>query len=751
MIRVLGRIEFAKDCQITLRFATANGEKSLGLRDLPNLQPLYILPEDDVVNSALIPSFKAATHYMGMIGFFHSRALRELAPGLAVFLGNPVGEMRLIISPYLSPEDQEALSKGVTTPVEVLLMRLENLYGSARVDESALVQHTLECLAYLIAAKRIQIKVVMVENGLFHPKVWIFSDDHDYLVVHGSSNATASGLTWNVEQLSVSRSWLGGEQEEVVQRFLREFASIWNERKTGRLHVYDLPQAIEARIVRDYRPSRMPMPQDFWDAWNHDAESGLVSAAGTGDVQREAERTKDPVFEIPAGLEYQTGDFAHQGDAVEAWEAAGRRGILEMATGSGKTVTALIGARRLLEDADRLLIVIAVPYLPLVAQWADEVRTFGLEPSVPGLRSSKSQKIQEVRRLVRNLKLGVSKIECSVVTHDFLCDRAFQAEVSRLNMASLLVADEVHNLGTPSFLRSPPDVFQYRLGLSATPIRQYDENGTEQLQDYFGEIVFRFTLEEAIGKCLVPYDYFVHPVTLTRDELDEWLEVTAKLRAMGWQGSDESDVPESRLPPGLQRLLNRRRRVLEQAEEKIPALRDILGRTESSRVRHTLVYCSDKGREQLRRVNRMLMHDLKLRIHQITQNESGSPNLTRELLDSFARASGIQVLTAMRVLDEGVDIPEVATAYILASTTVERQWIQRRGRVLRKCERTGKAFAQIHDFIVLPPEVGPGAVDISRILKSELSRIMAFAKIARNAASPLGAFSTIRPIIERYF
>lgn len=719
------------------------------LQDITTIQPLYILPEDDVVNSALVPSFKAATHYMGMIGFFHSRALGEIAPGLAVFLENPAGEMRLIISPYLSPEDQEALRKGVTTPAEVLVMRLEELYGSARVDESALVRHTLECLAYLIAANRIQIKVVLVENGLFHPKVWIFSDDHDYLVIHGSSNATASGLTWNVEQLTVSRSWLGGEQEEVVQRFLREFAAIWNEQKTGRVRVYDLPEAIKERIVRDYRPDRMPTAQDFWEAWDEDAQSGLVSI-GTGDVRGEAERTKRAVFEIPAGLEYQTGDFAHQGDAIEAWEAAGRRGILEMATGSGKTVTALIAARRLLEDTGRLLLVVAVPYLPLVAQWANEARAFGLEPSIPGLRSSKSQKVQEVQRLVRNLKLGISTVECAVITHELLCDSAFKGELGRLTSPSLLVADEVHNLGTPSFLHSPPDAFRYRLGLSATPIRQYDEKGTTQLIEYFGEIVFRFTLEEAIGKCLVPYDYFVHPVALTRREMDEWLEVTAKLRAMGWQASDESDVLDSRLPPGLQRLLNRRRRVLEQAEEKVPALRDILKRTDSSRIRHTLVYCSDKGREQLRRVNRMLMQDLKLRIHQITQNESGNPDLTRELLDSFAKGSGIQVLTAMRVLDEGVDIPEVSTAYILASTTVERQWMQRRGRVLRKCERTGKGFAEIHDFIVLPPEVGPTGTDISKILKSELSRIMAFAKIARNAASPAGAFSTIKPIIDRY-
>ena len=388
----------------------------------------------------------------------------------------------------------------------------------------------------------------------------------------------------------------------------------------------------------------------------------------------------------------------------------------------------------------------------VLLQLHHEADALPLEPTIPGIEQNRSNKLASIQRIVRNLKIGASNVECVVVTHDFLCDPEFQKEITRYSGTAMLIADEVHDLGTSSFLKNPPLVFNYRLGLSATPIRQYDEAGTTGLMDYFGKIVFQFTLKEAIGKCLVPYNYYVHVIELMSDELEEWVEISNKLKLMGWkfisdQGSD------GKMPLAIQRLLNRRRRVLEQAGSKITSLRDTLGNKNPSEVKHTLVYASDKGRNQLETVNRMLMDDLKLRIHQITQEETGQSNLTQDLLSNFARGD-IQVLTAMRVLDEGVDIPEVSTAFILASTTVERQWVQRRGRVLRKCARINKQIAYIHDFLVIPPQNMDLTLfgnDVIKILKAELERVSEFAKLSRNAAAPDGALLSIRPIIEKYF
>ncbi|MBI2830761.1 MAG: DEAD/DEAH box helicase [Chloroflexi bacterium] len=721
----------------------------MSFETLPDFAPLYILPEDNLLGEVIIPCLRTSNTYDCMTGFFHSSALREMAPGLAEFILHPEGKMRLLSSPYLSIEDQTAIRDGSETPAELLARRLEDLYGSHEVSESALVKHTLECLAYLISAGRMSIKLVLVKNGLFHPKIRLFSDGNTWIAVHGSNNLTRSGFITNVEQVSVSRSWLSGEEQKVVQRLRDEFEATWHNRKPSFMRTYDPPEAFKRRIVQDFLPQRIPNVEDFAQAWSVDHSHGLV---GSSEVIVAGSPTNSRGFEIPQGLIYEKGDFAHQGQAVIAWEQAGHKGILEMATGSGKTVTSLIAARKLFDPASPLLLVIAAPYLPLVSQWAKEARKFGLNAILPGDQAGKAEKLASVRRTVRNLRLGLSKVECLVVTHDFLCDARFQDELSRFSGVSMLIADEVHDLGTPRFLGNPPTRFDYRMGLSATPIRQYDEEGTEQLKIFFGDVVFRFTLKEAIGKCLVPYNYYVHPTELTSDELQQWIELTDRLKNMGWTLGESGDGKNGDIPLALQKLLIRRRRVLEQAENKIGVLREILESRDSKRIKHTLVYASDKGREQLIEVNRMLMDDIRLRIHQITQEETSKTELAQSLIASFADGD-IQVLTAMRVLDEGIDIPEISTAFILASTTVERQWIQRRGRVLRKCPRTNKQIAFIHDFLVIPPMNEETFSDsgMSKILKSELERITEFASLSSNAAAPDGALLAVRPLIERYF
>ncbi len=716
----------------------------MGLRNLPNLRPIYFLPEDDLVGQVLVPALREAQAYDCMIGFFHSSSLREMAPGLAEFLGRPVGTMRLAVSPYLSEEDQEAIRLGSESEPEVLARRLEELYGSAKTDSGALVQHTLACLAYLIASHRIEIKVVLVKGGLFHPKIRILSDGSDSLAVHGSNNLTLSGLTTNFEQITVSRSWGGADQELVVRRLESEFKDIWTNNKGSHIRAFDFPQALRERIIKEYGTKNPPTPADFWEAWNTEGPRRRRSMDPPADRPQR-------VFSIPSGVQYQEGDFAHQGQAIEAWEAAGRRGVLEMATGSGKTITALIAARRLADWVHPLLITVAVPYLPLVSQWADAVKAFGLEPIIPGGATRRADKLVRVSDAARKLKLGVSDVECLVITHDLLCDVDFQAAVRRHNVAALLIADEVHHLGAPGFRASPPDSFQYRIGLSATPTRQYDEAGTAELFAYFGDVVFQFTLEQAIGTCLVPYDYYLHEVQLTEAEVEEWLTLTEQLRKRGWKFTQEEG--QVNLPPDIQRLLIRRRFILEQASNKLAVLKDVLQKEDLRSIRHTLIYASDKGREQLENVNRLLMEDLKLRIHQVTQEETSNGRLAQHILDNFARGDSLQVLTAMRVLDEGLDIPEVSTAYILSSTTLERQWVQRRGRILRKSPRTGKQFAVLHDFVVVPPSGVPTehlGHDATRIVEMELKRVLEFAKTSRNASSADGALITATRIIEAY-
>ena len=712
------------------------------LKQIELTKHVYLIPRDNLVSDVIVPCLEACNAYDVMTGFFSSDSLKQIAPGLATLLQKAGAKVRLLVSPLVSPADQEALRTGISTPQDVIARTIEEQYGEITLSADALTRHTLTCLSYMIASTQLQMKVVIVRDGMFHPKIRIFRDGSDSLVAHGSSNMTTPGQSRNYEQITISRNW-GDEYERAVSKeLIDEFDLLWNRpaESDGDIRVFDLPTALSDRIVKDWLPTRAPTNDDYFAAAGQDSQSSKPN-----------DQTIPQKFLIPTFLAYESGPFAHQNQAVKEWEKAGRSGILEMATGSGKTITALIAAQRLHEEMNRLLVIVAVPYIPLLYQWADAAQIFGLPSRSPTLSKDKHAKLASVQGTIRNLTLGITEAECLIVTHDFLTDPSFLALIDRHTGPTMLIADEVHHLGSGGFIAIQPQVFTYRLGLSATPMRQYDEAGTEALLDYFGPVIFEFTLAEAIGVCLVPYDYFVHPVELSDTEVSEWIELSEKLRRLGWLiGSRQSGSQE--LPANVQNLLLKRRRVLEQAEGKIAALQENLATVGRAHVRSTLVYASDKGRAQLEAVNRMLMDVLGLRIHQVTQQETGHPSLLRSVLDSFITPSGIQVLTAMRVLDEGIDIPEIVSAHIVASTTVERQWVQRRGRVLRLCPRIGKTFAEIHDYVVVPPQSagGEGGDEVRGILSAELRRVLEFASLARNFGAPNGPLNAIEDLMPRF-
>ena len=280
--------------------------------------------------------------------------------------------------------------------------------------------------------------------------------------------------------------------------------------------------------------------------------------------------------------------------------------------------------------------------------------------------------------------------------------------------------------------------------MSATPIRQYDEEGTEALFGFFGPVAFRFTLEEAIGRCLVEYDYYVHAVYLTKIEMDEWFELTGKIKQNTWRS--EGGKPDE----FLAKLLRDRRALLETASGKVATLDALLRDEDTSSLRHTLVYTSDKGPNQLDNVNGLL-RDRNILFHQLTAEETASRHQTKQIIESFQEGE-IQVLTAKRVLDEGVNIPQICRAFILASTTVERQWVQRRGRLLRTCRAIGKTHSVIHDLLALPLGMEEGLdPDARALVRSELHRAQEFARLARNAGRPDGPLATIDKMVDAAF
>ena len=347
---------------------------------------------------------------------------------------------------------------------------------------------------------------------------------------------------------------------------------------------------------------------------------------------------------------------------------------------------------------------------------------------------------RELNKIKRQLRAGRSDVETVVVSHKTLCNSDFKAEIEKFDCTTLLIADEVHNLGSEGFITDLPFFFDYRLGLSATPIRQYDEQGTEIMLSFFGPVVFQFTLQEAIGRCLVEYEYYVHPVELTQDEMDEWYALTAKIKANAWRQADKE--PDEYIT----KLLRDRRAILETAENKIAALEAALIHEDVRTLRHTLIYASDKAPQQLDAVN-ALLNAHGILFHQLTYQETANRDKTKQIIRSFQEGT-LHVLTAKRVLDEGVNIPQIEKAFILASTTVERQWVQRRGRLLRTCREVGKTHSEIHDFIALPPDSDTIDGEARTLIRSELLRVQEFASLARNAGRDDGPLKVINELVK---
>ena len=705
------------------------------LRAIPDIRPLYILPKDPATEDVLIPCFQSATHVDCMMGFFSSEILVSLAPGLATFINCTDESLRLIISPLLRPEDKAAIVEGIASVEDIVSATLEDFV----VTENAIAQHTLKCLSWMLRHGRVEIKIALMKDALFHPKVWLFHEGDDVIAAHGSSNMTYAGIEKNIEQLSISKSWEDANQYYITEKLCDQFKQFWTNYDES-CTVIPIPQAIKENLLKTYNSDIPPTEGDFYtlhkQATDAMAESSAIYEFG---------RLSRPSFAIPSYLEFEVGDFEHQGRAITAWCEGGYQGILEMATGSGKTIAAMICAHRLYNVEKPLLIVVAAPYIPLIQQWCDEISPFGLKPVNLTEAKGPKGKAAELNRLKQRLRFGSSNIEIVIVSHKTLCNNAFKDELQKFECKTLLIADEVHNLGSEGFITNSPEFFDYRLGLSATPIRQYDEEGTEQLLEFFGPIVFQFTLEEAIGRCLVEYEYYVHPVELTEDEMDEWYELTEKIGKNAWRQEDHDADDEY-----LMKLLRDRRALLENAENKIAVLEDVLTQREDfERLQHTLIYTSDKAPQQLKDVN-ALLNKHSILFHQLTYEETGDREKTRRIIQSFQQGT-LRILTAKRVLDEGVNIPEIERAFILASTTVERQWTQRRGRLLRTCRETGKTHSEIHDFMALPADLDNIDDKARTLIGSDLKRIQAFAGLAMNAGRDDGPLDLIDQLVRAIY
>ncbi len=449
---------------------------------------------------------------------------------------------------------------------------------------------------------------------------------------------------------------------------------------------------------------------------------------------------------LPKDLELRS----YQQQAVSNWFKNQGRGTLKMATGSGKTITALAIACQLYQQIGLQVLIIICPFRHLVSQWGRECEKFNLEP-ILACESIHKWQTKFSYQLAR-INTRQQQFLTIITTNETLVTPGFQSQLKYLPDRTLIIGDEVHNLGAKKRESSLPRNVGLRLALSATPERHYDEIGTQSILDYFGDILQpEFTLKDAIDcGALVHYLYYPILVELTETESEQYLKLTRAItRKLIYKNqnipsnSDEFDTPD------LTPLLMQRARLIGAAANKLVALKTLMaGRLNTS---HTLFYCGDGSSDtstslsasttqQLTAVTHLLGQELGYRVNTYTSTTS---LIDREQLRTQFESGALQGLVAIRCLDEGIDIPAIKHAVILASSTNPRQFIQRRGRILRP--DIGKERATLYDMVVLPPELDRETLSIERnLLKRELLRLIEFADLADNAAAARSQLLTLQ-------
>lgn len=680
------------------------------------LKSVYDTEVDDVVNTFYVPMLSNCESYDRLSGFFRSTVLSVSSTGIIELIKNH-GYMRLVCSPVLDKDDADALNKCLDNPQgfeEILSNSMMN-----GLTEDFLNNDSSQAMAWMLLNHYLDIHIVVMKNslgqvissddgsaGMFHTKLGIFKDEYGNIVsFSGSINETYNGFIDNIEEFDVFCSWKNGSNEYIYPH-IDKFERYWNVGKRQRSETISLPDAVKREWVKiapsDYKELRL--------------------------------------------FKMKTGQFSlrdYQKDAIDCWAFNNYRGIFNMATGTGKTITSIFAVKKLISEInDKYVLIVAVPYQHLIKNpWETSLNKFLFNNSsdieVVEVYGDSKKWYQKGSKLLPEFKADLIKSITFIVTYDTLYTEKFQSLVDKFRGKKIIVADEVHNAGADNYRNGLRDEYEYRLGLSATPARYLDDEGTNFIFNYFEKEVYTFPLEKAINTVnpdtgetfLTPYYYYPIFVSLTKDELDQYSKYSAKISRC---------IPKDKEPTPsqiktLNMLLLQRARIIKNASNKLATLIELMPEFKRNGLfNHCLVYCSDgkdpedNSLKTIQRVAREL-NNQGISYNRFTAEEN--MNERQKILDDFASGS-ISTIVAIKCLDEGVDVPATRNAIIMASTGNPREYIQRRGRILRRFK--GKDYSILYDFVVVPRHDNEYTSDEIQIMKSEYVRFKEFSDLSLN-------------------
>ena len=692
-----------------------------------SIRAAYETGEDDLVMDFFVPMLSNAKRYDRIAGFFSSTSLALSARGIAGLIANG-GTMRIVASPRLSKEDVAMINNSVTNP-ELLITEclLKGIDGTNIPDQFC--RDHVAALGWMLANNRLEMQVAIVtdptgkistEQYLVHQKVGIFYDKElNTVSFSGSNNETASGWLGNVEEFKTFKSWEPG-QREYLESDRKKFDAFWNHKRKG-VRVESLPQAVAEKLIE--------IGKDF------DIESIAVN--------KYFEHTRPDTKKLnPLKL------FYYQEDAVKKWIDNGLSLLLEMATGTGKTRTAIGCMRYALNSKKNILIVIACPQDTLAMQWKRDIDHLDLDVTIDAIQICDSNYYgwkRELKTKCKQLSSGLYNNLLVYTTHQTCSSPDFIEIIQDLRRADkFFIGDEVHGMGASKTRKGLLDAYNMRLGLSATPSRWFDDAGSKLIIDYFGNDSYKFSIEQALctpnpltnKPFLVNYIYHPCFITLTDDELEEYKKLSEKITRMNnSKNADEyADI--------LEFLLFRRADIEKEANNKYAELERVLDAIQyecdkkREKIKNTIIFVSDG---QLVNVLQILKKR-NITAHKFTQAEGTEPSSKyggvseREFLIQQFTKEKYQVLVAIKCLDEGIDIPSAQTGIIMASSTNPREYVQRVGRIIRQAP--GKSSAVLYDMIIHPDLSGfrdDALADFEeKVFRKEMIRVQDLCKNALN-------------------